>query len=47
LNRKAREASATFENYAEIAALYFQLAWRDNRPVPRNKFSNPSIVTFH
>jgi tetratricopeptide (TPR) repeat protein len=47
LERKAREATATFENYAEIAALYFHLAWGDNQPITRNKFSNPSIVTFH
>ena len=47
LDRKAHEAAATFENYAEIAALYFHLAWRDDEPVTRNKFSNPTIVTFH
>jgi len=47
LSRKAREATATFENYAEIAALYFHLSWRDGEAVTRNKFSNPSIVTFH
>ncbi len=47
LERKAHEEAATFENYAEIAALYFHLAWRDDEPVTRNKFSNPTIVTFH
>jgi tetratricopeptide (TPR) repeat protein len=47
LERKAREASATFENYAEIAALYFHLSWRNGEPLTRNKFSNPGIVTFH
>jgi len=44
---KSREVSATFENYGEVAALYFQLAWRDDQPVTLNKFSNPTIVTFH
>jgi hypothetical protein len=47
LEHKSREAAATFENYGEVAALYFELAWRDNQPVTMNKFSNPSIVTFH
>jgi tetratricopeptide (TPR) repeat protein len=39
--------SATFENYGEVAALYFRLAWQDDAPVARNKFANPEIVTFH
>ena len=47
LGQKSREVSATFENYGEIAALYFQLAWRDNQPMTLNKFPNPTIVTFH
>jgi tetratricopeptide (TPR) repeat protein len=47
LEHKAHESAATFENYAEIAALYFRLAWGDNEPVTRNKFSNPTIITFH
>lgn len=47
LDRKAGEATAAFENYAEIAALYFHLSWRDGEAVTRNKFANPTIVTFH
>jgi tetratricopeptide (TPR) repeat protein len=47
LRLQALQATETFENYAEIAALYFQLSWRDNQPVARSKFSNPTIVTFH
>jgi tetratricopeptide (TPR) repeat protein len=47
LQHKSREVAATFENYGEVAALYFQLAWRDDQPVTLNKFSNPTIVTFH
>jgi predicted Zn-dependent protease len=47
LRRTARENSADFENYAEIASLYFQLAWRDAGPVARSKFSNPVVVSFH
>ncbi|HEV2301154.1 MAG TPA: hypothetical protein VGR91_06235 [Stellaceae bacterium] len=47
LNHLAKEEASTFENYAEVATLYFHLAWRDNVPVTRSKFSNPGIVTFH
>jgi tetratricopeptide (TPR) repeat protein len=47
LRRKALQATETFENYAEVAALYFQLSWRDNQPVTRSKFVNPTVVTFH
>jgi tetratricopeptide (TPR) repeat protein len=47
LTRLAGKASATFENYGEVAALYFHLAWADKQPVSRNKFSNPRVVTFH
>jgi tetratricopeptide (TPR) repeat protein len=39
--------TATFENYAEVAALYFHLSWGDNEPVVRNTFSNPGVVAFH
>jgi tetratricopeptide (TPR) repeat protein len=34
-------------NYAEIALLYFQLAWRDNRPVELNPLNNPDVVIRH
>jgi tetratricopeptide (TPR) repeat protein len=47
LERKALESSATFENYAEVAALYFHLSWKDNEPVIRNRFANPGVVSFH
>jgi len=48
LRRKALEATSdTFENYAEVAALYFHLSWQNNQPVIRNKFANPAVVTFH
>ena len=30
LQQRAEDGGAT--NYAEVAALYFQLAWQDNRP---------------
>jgi Tfp pilus assembly protein PilF len=47
LHLKAKQASATFENYDEIAVLYFHLAWQNNMPMTRNNFSNPDVVTFH
>lgn len=47
LNRKAQESAATFENYSEVAALYFHLSWRDNEPVVRSEFTNPEVVKFH
>ena len=47
LHQKAQESAATFENYSEVAALYFHLSWRDNQPVALNKFANPGAVTFH
>jgi hypothetical protein len=47
LDRLARESAATMENYSEVAALYFHLAWGDNEPVTINKFTNPKVVSFH
>ena len=38
---------ASFENYAEVAALYFRLSWKDNEPIMRSQFANPTVVTFH
>jgi Tfp pilus assembly protein PilF len=46
-HQRALGASDHFENYAEVAALYFQLAWRDNQPVMRSNFVNPANVSFH
>jgi tetratricopeptide (TPR) repeat protein len=47
LMQRALAQTATFENYAEVAALYFHLAWGDNQPITRSQFVNPSIVMFH
>jgi tetratricopeptide (TPR) repeat protein len=47
LRAKALRASASFENYAEVAALYFQLAWRDHQAVITSQFRNPVVVGFH
>ena len=47
LNRQALQNTVSFENFGEMAPLYFHLAWRDNEPVVRSKFSNPTVVVFH
>ena len=44
LQQRAEEGAAN--NYAELA-LYFQLAWKDNRPVELNPFNNPDVVLRH
>lgn len=38
---RAVAMSQYFENYAEIAALYFRMAWRGGEPVMRSPFTNP------
>jgi tetratricopeptide (TPR) repeat protein len=47
LHQQALAVADQFENYAEVAALYFQLAWQDNQPVMRSKFANPPTVSIH
>ena len=47
LNRLALQNATSFENYGEMAALYFHLSWHDNEPVMRSRFSNPTVVEFH
>lgn len=47
MHRKALDNSVLFENYSEIAALYFRLAWRDNQPMMRSPFSNPTLGGIH
>jgi tetratricopeptide (TPR) repeat protein len=47
LHLKALENSVLFENYGEIAALYFRLAWRENQPIMRSPFSNPTMGGVH
>jgi tetratricopeptide (TPR) repeat protein len=47
LHQQALSVSGNFDNYAEIAALYFQLAWQGNQPIVRSKFANPAVVSVH
>jgi tetratricopeptide (TPR) repeat protein len=44
-HEQALAVSGYFENYGELATLYFRMAWRDGEPVMRSPFSNPSSVT--
>lgn len=44
-HEQALAVSGYFENYGELAALYFRMAWRDGEPVMRSPFTNPSAVT--
>jgi tetratricopeptide (TPR) repeat protein len=43
---RAEEETATFENYAEVAALYFHLAWENNKPIEMNKFNATKPLTY-
>jgi Tfp pilus assembly protein PilF len=45
--REAMLNTTVFGNYGEVATLYFHLSWHDDGPVILNKFSNPSVVSFH
>jgi tetratricopeptide (TPR) repeat protein len=47
LDRRALEKTAAFQNYAEVAALYFHPAWEKDQSLELNKFFNPNIVPFH
>jgi hypothetical protein len=43
LHEKARENSLYFENFAEVAMLYFELSWQEGDELRRNKYSNPNL----
>jgi tetratricopeptide (TPR) repeat protein len=43
LRRKARENSIYFENFAEVAMLYFELSWREKESLRRSRHSNPNL----
>jgi tetratricopeptide (TPR) repeat protein len=46
MRNKAIENSLYFENYGELAVLYFEVAWRDGQPLERNKYGNPAFVSL-
>jgi len=47
LRQIAEQNSEKFENFGELAVLYFRLSWHDNEPVTRSKFSNPGDLVMH
>ncbi|MEJ0019334.1 MAG: tetratricopeptide repeat protein [Acetobacteraceae bacterium] len=47
LRQQALSVADGFENYAEVAALYFRLAWRDEQPVVRSQFVNLPTPAQH
>jgi Tfp pilus assembly protein PilF len=47
LHKKALNSAGNVANYAEVAALYFQLAWKPGQPLARNPFGNPEIIRFN
>ena len=47
LNQQALNVADTFENYAEIAALYFRLTWQNRQPVMRSQVANPAATSLH
>lgn len=46
MHRRALENSEKFENYAELAALWFQLSWQDGQALVRNQY-NPLFLQFN
>ena len=46
MRNKAIENSLYFENYGELAVLYFEVAWRDGQPLERNKYGNPAFASL-
>ena len=47
MHQHALSVADQFENYAEIATLYFRLAWRGNQPAVRSQFINPAAKSLH
>jgi Tfp pilus assembly protein PilF len=47
LHNKALNAAGGVANYAEVAALFFQLAWKPGQPLTRNPFANPEMIRFN
>jgi tetratricopeptide (TPR) repeat protein len=47
LHAKALGAAGNVANYAEVAALYFELAWQPGKPLVRNQFAIPGMIRFN
>jgi tetratricopeptide (TPR) repeat protein len=46
MRHRAAAATIYFENYAEIAALYFRMAWHAGEPIMRSPFTNPPALNM-
>jgi tetratricopeptide (TPR) repeat protein len=46
MRSRAIENSLYFENYGELAMLYFEMAWRDGQKLERNKYGNPTSLNL-
>jgi len=46
MRSKTTENSLYFENYGELAVLYFEVARRDGQKLERNKYGNPTYVSL-
>lgn len=46
LNERARTNSAYFENYAELAMLYFEPSWQDGQTLKPNSFGKSRAITI-
>lgn len=47
LHRQALADTVRFDNFSEVAALYFRLPWQQGQPVTRSQYTNPTVVQFH
>jgi hypothetical protein len=47
LHAKALAMAGNVGNYAEVAALYFELAWKPDQPLTRNQFAIPGMIHFN
>jgi tetratricopeptide (TPR) repeat protein len=47
LHANALGAAGNVANYAEVAALYFELAWQPGKPLVRNQFAIPGMIRFN
>jgi Tfp pilus assembly protein PilF len=46
LHRRALEGATTFENYAEVASLYFRIPERGTKTIARSQFTNPALANL-
>lgn len=47
LHQQALNTTGRFQNYGEIAVLYFKLAWQPGQGVTPSEYGNPTRASFH